>query len=176
MVAMMKRINLPVADMIIDPRAGAVNVRDAGHRVVHSFNQALEECGWTASRFRTLSVDKGDKSWSIDDGHRQINDLLAKTNRMTGQPMMMVSEECENTIWAAENYRTVEGSNDEAKVEPEKPEEKAKDPIDDWRYLLMANPHYDQSQAERERDNRVDYGIHADRESSDYDESTVFAR
>ena len=176
MVALMKSIDLPIGDMVIDPRAGAMSIRDAGHKEVDSFNKSLLELRWTASSFRTISVDK-DNVESVDDGHRRINDYLNRINRITGEPMMMFSEMCENSIWAGLNYRRGEDSDDETKATNGKPEEIAKDPWDCTRYLLMVNPTCTITNRMRLGE-RADYSLlegRRDEVRNEYDPATVYA-
>ena len=176
-VSMLRAINLPVEDMIIDPRKGANPVRQvvgSTHKEIQSFNDALELAGWKTSRFRAISADK-DNIVSIEDGHRQINDLLTTVNRITEQPMMMFSELCENTIWAGENYRRQEDSESDGKATNEKPEEKAKDPWDDTRYLLSARPKYYEKDADRIANERADYGLKSKAGREEYTAEEVFA-
>jgi len=142
LIAMLKTINLPIAEMVMDPRAGGSTARDWDkQRIVDRFNEELKNLKWTASRFRQVN-SAVDNVTSVEGGHRKINDALGVVNRFTALPVQMVSEMCENTIYAAENFRTKPDLKDESKTIREEPEEKMKDPIDCWRYKDMSRPRY----------------------------------
>jgi phage terminase large subunit-like protein len=140
LVAVLKSINLPIGDMVIDPRFGAQNIRDYGVKEVDLFNNSLHELGWTASRFRLITPDKDDVQ-SIEAGHRIINDLICTPNRLQpGHYMKMWSELCENSVYAMENYRTEEDSKQDGKATSEKPQEEHKHAPDTDRYIQMCKP------------------------------------
>ncbi len=142
LIAILKTINLPINDMVIDPFYGARDVRDYSMKVVDLFNKSLRELGWTASRFRLLTPDRDDVR-SVDAGQRLINDLITTRHRLEqDQYMIMWSELCENSVYSFLNYRTQEDSNDEKRSTVEKPEEKHKHPVDVKRYIFSTRPRF----------------------------------
>ncbi|KKL69616.1 hypothetical protein LCGC14_2113160, partial [marine sediment metagenome] len=135
-------IDLPVADMICDPLFGAQTPKDSTINVVTQFNNSLKATGWKHRKFRLINKKTGDDVKSIAAGTRQINDLIAQMNKLTGRPMMLWLEDCENSMYGTENYRKQEDLPDDTKGINEKPEEKHKHPVDLKRYFLASRPRF----------------------------------
>jgi hypothetical protein len=150
LITALRLINLPVEDMVADPRAGAVTPKDASQNTVGLFNESLSKLGWTGRRFRLVSPDKDDIG-SIESGERRINDRMETLNRLTGRPMELYHEDCENSIYANENYRTEKDSNADGKSKAERPEEEFKDYPDCDRYKDMARPRFVEREDFRKR-------------------------
>lgn len=148
--AVLRRLNLPVEAMVMDPFRGAMHVHDAGIKVVDDYNKALEADWPGGPKFLLAPPDKDD-AYSIKAGERKINDRLYYNE--TIKPGMYFANRCSNTIRAVENSLRQDEGDDETKPIPEEAELKLKDGRDPIRYMLLCDPRFipHRSQAERLR-------------------------
>ena len=112
-----------IFERFIDPRLGATE-KQAEEGAVTIISQ-LEDQGMTVIPAPgTHSEGRGE----VDDGIQLINDLLQyddqKPRDVLNSPMLFVSDRCQNTAYALQEY-TGQGGKDEA----------TKDPVDVLRYL-----------------------------------------
>ncbi len=135
----LRRLDLPVSAMVMDPFRGAMHIHDQGIKVVDDYNKALQADWPGGPKFMLAPPDKDD-AYSIKAGERKINDRLYYTD--TVKPGMYFADRCANTIRAIENSLRKEELDDETKPIPEEAEEKLKDGRDPIRYMLLCKPHF----------------------------------
>jgi hypothetical protein len=122
-----------IFDRYIDPRSGATEAMaaDAGESsLIDRFaeEQSDEQGAVTGP---SMYLEPAISGKSEDDGLTQINELLEynatePVTALVNEPHLFVSDACENTIWAMQNYT----SHDGAKAA-------CKDPIDCVRYMAL---------------------------------------
>lgn len=137
----------------MDPRSGAaqsVAERDGGSSLMDRFSEEQTNIrgivdGPPLYFEAAPGLPENDGMFGNQEGVQGINDLLAydtslEITPLLNEPMLYVSEECENFIWAMQNYT----GHDGAKAA-------CKDPIDCGRYMATSNFGYVTPQMMRTR-------------------------
>lgn len=127
----------------IDPRSGATEAMAADEGESSLIDRFLEEQHDQAGNIigPSMEFEPAISGRSEDDGLSQINELLTYDQTqpivaLLNEPLLYVSEDCQNVIWSLQHYTAHDG-----------PKAACKDPIDAVRYMTLKKCEHVQASA-----------------------------